>query len=58
MSFRHTFASRAAQNDVPLAVVSKLLDHQSVATTAKFYARFSREQIADAVAKAVKDFPT
>ena len=57
-SFRHTFASRAAQNDVPLAVVSKLLDHQSVATTAKFYARFSREQIADAVAKAVKDFPT
>lgn len=56
-SFRHTFASRAAQNDVPLAVVSKLLDHQSVATTAKFYARFSHEQIADAVAKAVKDFP-
>lgn len=54
-SFRHTFASRAAQRDVPLALVSKLLDHQSVATTAKFYARFSHEQIKDAVDKALGD---
>lgn len=52
-SFRHTFASRAAQNGVPMEVISKLLDHQSVAVTAKFYARFSHEQIADAVDKAL-----
>lgn len=57
-SFRHTFASRAAMHGVPMEVISKLLDHQSVAVTAKFYARFSNEQIADAVAKAVKDFPS
>lgn len=55
-SFRHTFASRAAMDGVSIEVVSKLLDHQSVATTIKFYARFSNEQISDAVEKAVKGF--
>lgn len=57
-TIRHTFASRAVQNGVPLEIVSKLLDHQSMSVTAKYYAKFSPKQIADAVAKAVKDFPT
>lgn len=57
-SIRHTFASRAVQNGVPLEIVSKLLDHQSMSVTAKYYAKFSPKQISDAVAKAVKDFST
>lgn len=55
-SFRHTFASRAAMNGIPIEVISKLLDHQSVATTAKFYARFSQKQIDDAVKKTLKAY--
>jgi integrase/recombinase XerD len=50
-SFRHTFASRALQSGVPLEVVSKLLDHASPATTIKVYARFSEDQILDAIKK-------
>lgn len=55
-SFRHTFASRAAMNGIPIEVISKLLDHQSVATTARFYARFSQKQIDDAVKKTLKGY--
>lgn len=55
-SFRHTFASRAAMNGIPIEVISKLLDHQSVATTAKFYARFSQKQIDDAVKKTITGY--
>lgn len=56
-TFRHTFASRAATNGVPIEVISKLLDHQSISTTAKYYARFSQKQINDGVSKAVKGLP-
>ena len=56
-TFRHTFASRAAVNNVPIEVISKLLDHQSVSTTAKYYARFSQKQINDGVNKAIKGLP-
>lgn len=55
-SIRHTFASRAVQNGAPLEIVSKLLDHQSMSVTAKYYAKFSPQQISDAVAKAVVDY--
>lgn len=53
-SLRHTFASRAIQNGVPLEIVSKLLDHSSPAITLKVYARFSQEQINEAFDKATK----
>lgn len=53
-SIRHTFASRAIQNGVPLEIVSKLLDHSSPNITLKVYARFSQEQINDAMEKATK----
>lgn len=53
-SLRHTFASRAIQNGVPIEVICKLLDHASPSTTLKVYARFSQEQIDDAMQKATK----
>lgn len=56
-SIRHTFASRAIRNGVPLEIVSKLLDHASPVMTLKVYARFSQEQINDAMAKATKKAP-
>lgn len=48
-SLRHTFASRALQNGVPLEIISKLLDHSSISTTLSVYAKFSQEQIDKAV---------
>ena len=53
-SLRHTFASRALQNGVPLEVVSKLLDHSSISTTLSVYAKFSQEQIDKAVELTIK----
>lgn len=53
-SIRHTFATNALRNGVPLEVISKLLDHQSVSTTLRVYAKFSTEQIDDGVNKAIK----
>lgn len=53
-SIRHTFATNAIRNGVPLEVVSKLLDHSSPAITLQVYAKFSQEQIDDAVIKATK----
>ena len=55
-SIRHTFATRAAMNGVPIEVIAKLLDHQSMNTTMKFYARFSPKQIENAVETAIKSF--
>lgn len=53
-SLRHTFATRAVQNGASVDVVSKLLDHASTSMTLKVYARFSQEQIDDAVTKAIR----
>ena len=50
-SLRHTFATRALQAGVPAEIVSKLLDHSSVSITLNVYARFSQEQIDDAMSK-------
>ena len=50
-SLRHTFASKAIRSGLPIEVVSKLLDHKSVSTTLAVYARFSQNQIDDAVLK-------
>lgn len=54
-SLRHTFASRAVQRGVPMEIVSKLLDHSSVAITARVYARFSQEQMDEAVSRIFED---
>jgi integrase len=53
-SIRHTFATNALRNGVPLEVISKLLDHRSISITLRVYAKFSTEQIDDAVEKAIK----
>ena len=53
-SIRHTFATNAIRNGVPLEVISKLLDHQSISVTLRVYAKFSDEQISEAVEKATK----
>lgn len=53
-SIRHTFATNAVRNGVPIEIVSKLLDHASSSTTLRVYARFSQEQINDAMEKATK----
>lgn len=49
-SFRHKLATDMLQKGVPLDVVSKILDHSSVAITLQVYARHSQEQINDAFA--------
>jgi hypothetical protein len=56
-SMRHTFATRALQSGVPLEIVSKLLDHASVSTTLSIYAKFSTEQIDNAVKCTVETIP-
>jgi integrase len=56
-SMRHTFATRALQSGVPLEIVSKLLDHASVSTTLSIYAKFSTEQIDNAVKCTVDTIP-
>ena len=43
-SLRHTFATRALQANVPIDVVSKLLDHSSLSLTLSTYARHSQTQ--------------
>ena len=53
-SIRHTFATNAIRNGVPLEVISKLLDHKSISTTLRVYARLSNEQIMDGLEKATK----
>lgn len=52
-SLRHTFATNAVRNGASVDVVSKLLDHASTSITLKVYARFSQEQIDNAVTKAI-----
>ena len=53
-SLRHTFATNAVRNGVPIEIVSKLLDHSSPSITLYTYAKFSQEQIDDAVRRAIK----
>lgn len=53
-SLRHTFATNAVREGVPIEIVSKLLDHSSMSITLNVYAKFSQEQIDDAVRRATK----
>lgn len=53
-SFRHMVATRMLQAGVPLDVVSKILDHSSVAITLRVYAKHSQAQI-DAAFETLRD---
>lgn len=50
-SYRHTLATRMLQSGVALDVVSKVLDHASIATTLQVYAVHAQGQIDDAFKK-------
>lgn len=50
-SLRHTFATRAIQAGVSPDIVSRLLDHSSVSTTLKVYAKHSESQLDQAIEK-------
>ncbi|EPY2279072.1 tyrosine-type recombinase/integrase [Clostridium sporogenes] len=42
--FRHTFCTRLVTKGIPITTVSKLADHSSIETTAKFYINSSKEE--------------
>lgn len=50
-SLRHTFATRAIQAGIAPEIVSRLLDHSSVSTTLKVYAKHSEAQLDQAIEK-------
>jgi integrase len=50
---RHSYASRLVMRGVPMAVVSSLLGHSSVAITEKFYAHLAPSFVADSVRAAI-----
>jgi integrase len=49
-SYRHSFASRALKKKATIYDVSKILGHQQLSTTMKFYASFDIEQLRAVVA--------
>lgn len=42
--FRHTFASRLAQNGVPIQTVSKMLGHESINVTSRYYVNVNHDE--------------
>lgn len=48
-SLRHTFGSILYEKGVPLKVISKLLGHSNIATTANIYIGIEFEQMSDAI---------
>ena len=50
--FRHTYASMARAGGVPLEVVSKILTHSSVQTTAAIYTHTTVEELRDELTRA------
>lgn len=42
--YRHTYGSRLAKSGAPIQVVSKLLGHDSIETTGKYYVHIDHEQ--------------
>ena len=48
-TFRHTFGSRLAANGVPIQTVSKLMGHDNIMTTAKYYINIEDQEKRNAV---------
>lgn len=48
-TLRHSVATQMLQKGVPIEVISKTLDHASLAVTAKFYAKISQDVVRDSV---------
>lgn len=48
-SLRHTFATRAIQAGIAPEIVARLLDHSSINTTLRIYAKHSQEQLEQAI---------
>lgn len=50
-TFRDSFASRLAERGVPIEVVSKMLGHDSVSVTSKYYINVSQDSMREAMEK-------
>jgi len=50
-TYRHTFATKLSRAGVPIQVLSKLLGHESIQVTNKYYINISDEEKRDAVSK-------
>jgi integrase len=48
-TLRHSVATQMLKRGVPIEVISKTLDHASLAVTAKFYAKISQDVVRDSV---------
>lgn len=48
-TLRHSVATQMLQKGVPIEIISKTLDHASLAVTAKFYAKISPDIVRDSV---------
>lgn len=48
-TLRHSVATQMLQRGVPIEIISKTLDHASLAVTAKFYAKISPDVVRDSV---------
>ncbi len=50
-TYRHTFGTNLCKNSVPIQTASKLMGHDNIATTAKYYVSVSDEEKAMAIDK-------
>lgn len=48
-TLRHSVATQMLESGTPIEIISKTLDHASLATTAKFYAKISPEKVRENV---------
>jgi integrase len=50
-AYRHTFGTNLCRQGVPIQTASKLLGHDDISTTAKYYVNVSDEEKARAIEK-------
>lgn len=48
-ALRHTFASRLAKNGIPIQTVSKMLGHDNISVTSKYYLNISNDEKIEAI---------
>ena len=48
-TFRHTFASKLAKSGIPIQTVSKLLGHDNISVTSKYYVNVSTDEKREAI---------